>query len=94
MEEKSLVKKLVGIENNIELLNDELNEQNKSVKGIENELNQLESELMKTHLTLSQILENASALKQNLIKTEKLFETEHEIIDFKCECDIPSHVDF
>ena len=33
-EEKSLVKKLVGIENNIELLNDELNEQNKSVKEL------------------------------------------------------------
>ena len=70
--EKSLVEKLAGIENNIELLNNELNEQNKFVKEIENELNQLESELMKTHLTLSQILENSNALKQNLIDTEKI----------------------
>ena len=61
----------MSIENNIELLNDELNEQNKFVKEVENKLNQLESELMKTHLTLSQILENSSALKQNLIKLKK-----------------------
>ena len=33
-------------------------------------------------------------LNYSVVKREKLFGTEHEIIDFKCEQDIPSHVEF
>jgi hypothetical protein len=33
-------------------------------------------------------------LNYSVVKREKLFGTKHEIIDFKCEQDIPSHVDF
>ena len=33
-------------------------------------------------------------LNYSVVKRKKLFGTEHEIIDFKCEQDIPSHVEF
>ena len=33
-------------------------------------------------------------LNYSIVKREKLFGTEHEIIDFKCEQDIPDHVEF
>ncbi len=33
-------------------------------------------------------------LNYSVVKREKLFGTEHEIIDFKCESDIPNHVEF
>jgi hypothetical protein len=33
-------------------------------------------------------------LNYSIVKIEKLFGTEHEIIDFKCEQDIPDHVEF
>ena len=33
-------------------------------------------------------------LNYSVSNREKLFETEHEIIDFRCEQDIPSHVEF
>ena len=35
-----------------------------------------------------------SDLNYSVVRTEKLFETDHEIIDFKCEGDIPDHVEF
>ena len=35
-----------------------------------------------------------SDLNYSVIRTEKLFETDHEIIDFKCEGNIPDHVEF
>ena len=33
-------------------------------------------------------------LNYSVVKRKKLFGTEHEMIDFKCEQDIPSHVEF
>ena len=33
-------------------------------------------------------------LNYSVVKREKLFGTEHEIIDFKCEQEIPSHVEY
>ena len=33
-------------------------------------------------------------LNYTIAKREYLFNTEHEIIDFKCEQDIPSHVEY
>ena len=33
-------------------------------------------------------------LNYSEVKREKLFGTEHEIIDFRCEQDIPSHVEY
>jgi hypothetical protein len=35
-----------------------------------------------------------SDLNYSVVKREKLFGTKHEIIDFKCEQDIPDHVEF
>tara|TARA_B100001250_G_scaffold400980_1_gene412262 strand:- start:257 stop:1756 length:1500 start_codon:yes stop_codon:yes gene_type:complete len=35
-----------------------------------------------------------SDLNYSVVKKEKLFGTQHEIIDFKCEQDIPDHVEF
>ena len=32
--------------------------------------------------------------KVSPLKREKLFGTKHEIVDFRCEQDIPSHVEF
>jgi ribosomal protein S6 len=33
-------------------------------------------------------------LNYSVVKRKKLFGTNHEIIDFKCEQDIPNHVEF
>ena len=33
-------------------------------------------------------------LNYSIVKREKLFGTTHEIIDFRCEQDIPTHVEF
>jgi hypothetical protein len=33
-------------------------------------------------------------LSYSIVKREYLLDTEHEIIDFRCEQDIPSHVEF
>ena len=33
-------------------------------------------------------------LNYNIVKRGYLFNTEHEIIDFRCEQDIPSHVEY
>ena len=33
-------------------------------------------------------------LNYSVTNRTKLFDTEHEIIDFRCEQDIPSHVEF
>ena len=33
-------------------------------------------------------------LNYSVVKREKLFGTEHEIIDFKCEQEIPNHVEY
>jgi hypothetical protein len=33
-------------------------------------------------------------LNYSVVKREKLFDTEHEIIDFKCEQEIPNHVEY
>ena len=33
-------------------------------------------------------------LNYSIVKEEKLFGTDHEIIDFRCEQDIPNHVEF
>jgi len=35
-----------------------------------------------------------SDLNYSVVNTEKLFGTRHEIIDFRCECDIPDHVEY
>ena len=35
-----------------------------------------------------------SDLNYSVVKKEKLFDTHHEIIDFRCECDIPNHVEY
>ena len=35
-----------------------------------------------------------SDLNYSVVKTEKLFGTNHEIIDFRCECEIPDHVEY
>jgi len=35
-----------------------------------------------------------SDLNYSVVKKEQLFGTRHEIIDFKCEQDIPIHVEF
>jgi len=35
-----------------------------------------------------------SDLNYSVVKTEKLFGTNHEIIDFRCECNIPDHVEY
>ena len=33
-------------------------------------------------------------LSYSIVKREYLLDTEHEIIDFRCEQDIPNHVEF
>ena len=33
-------------------------------------------------------------LNYSIVRKEKLFGTYHEIIDFRCEQDIPDHVEF
>jgi len=35
-----------------------------------------------------------SNLEYSVVNREKLFGTNHEIIDFKCECEIPDHVEY
>jgi len=35
-----------------------------------------------------------SDLNYSIVKKEYLFNTKHEIIDFRCEQDIPSHVEY